>query len=125
MNLSTRKSNVPDLKELGRGSWTLLHTVSAKYPNAASKNEQEDMRKFLHGFAKFYPCDQCSVHMLAYMEQNPPDCRNRDTLQKWVCNLHNQVNNKLGKTLIDCKNVSSIHERWIGSKNEICNGNCK
>lgn len=102
--------------ELGRGSWALLHTISARYSRSASLKEQEEMKGFLHLFAKWYPCDQCSEHMLSYLQQHPPNCSNRDTLQRWICELHNKVNEKLGKPMVDCGNVLSIHSQYIGNE---------
>src|SRR4051812_48806875 len=61
-----KNSKPPALEEIGRSSWTLLHTMAAKYPVSANRKEEEEMKMFLRGFARFFPCGQCSNHMSAY-----------------------------------------------------------
>ncbi|VDQ10194.1 unnamed protein product [Trichobilharzia regenti] len=50
----------PDKIELGRASWTLLHTMAAYYPMHPTVKQQEDMKSFLHTFAQFFPCRPCA-----------------------------------------------------------------
>jgi hypothetical protein len=104
----------PNIEQIGRGSWTLLHTMAARYPRKPSRKEQDDMNRFLRTFAKMYPCDHCSEDMTSYLQRRPPDCRNRDALHTWICELHNHVNEKLGKSLMNCQDASALHRHWIG-----------
>ena len=112
--VSTSTSRPPTVEELGRSSWTLLHTMASKYPRSPDRNHQKEAHAYLSLFAKFYPCSQCSEHMMTYMRNYPPQLANRDLLQRWLCLFHNDVNRKLGKPLFDCKSISSIHKRWGG-----------
>ena len=52
-----------DREELGRCSWIFLHTMAAYYPDTPSQGQQEDMKKFMTLFSRFYPCEDCSEHM--------------------------------------------------------------
>ena|SRR5689334_1327638 len=106
------QSRPPSVEDLGRSSWTLLHTMASKYPHVPDINHQKEARMYLILFAKFYPCSQCSEHMMTYLRNHPPQLSNRHLLQKWLCVFHNDVNQKLGKPLFDCNNISSIHKRW-------------
>lgn len=105
----------PTVEELGRASWTLLHTTASKYPLSPDTNLQRDAWTYLSLFAKFYPCSQCSEHMMGYLRYRPPQLSNRDSFQKWLCAFHNNVNTKLGKPSFDCGNISAIHKRWGGN----------
>jgi len=45
-----------DVMELGRSSWTLLHTLSAYYPKEPSLEKRRNVEMFLRMFAQVYPC---------------------------------------------------------------------
>jgi hypothetical protein len=47
----------PDILELGRATWTLLHSVAAYYPDQPTERQQQQMRGFVEGFGEFYPCE--------------------------------------------------------------------
>ncbi|CAM1302948.1 GFER (predicted) [Pycnogonum litorale] len=107
-----------DIQQLGRCSWTLLHTVAAYYPDEPSVRQQNDMSKFVQLFSKFYPCDHCAQDLRESVKKKPPDTKSRYDLSQWMCQLHNEVNRKLGKPQFDCKLVD---ERWLeGWKDGSC-----
>nr|AAW26606.1 SJCHGC06728 protein [Schistosoma japonicum]CAX75374.1 Augmenter of liver regeneration [Schistosoma japonicum]CAX75376.1 Augmenter of liver regeneration [Schistosoma japonicum] len=108
----TSKSSIecpPDKVELGRATWTFLHTMAAYYPLNPTPEQQEDMRKFLHIFPQFFPCRPCAYDFQSNIILHPPKLDNRKTLSGWLCMQHNLVNNKIGKPLFDC---SRVLERW-------------
>lgn len=39
----------------------------------------------------------------------PPKTDSQENLSQWLCDLHNKVNVKLGKSKFDC---SKVNERW-------------
>lgn len=52
------------------------------------------------------------------MKTNPPDVTSRETLSRWLCGVHNEVNARLGKEVFDCARVG---ERWKdGPKDGSC-----
>ncbi|KAL8645692.1 MAG: hypothetical protein Q9226_007186 [Calogaya cf. arnoldii] len=101
----------PDVEELGRGAWTLLHSISASYPPRASPTQQSEMRQFLGLFGKLYPCWVCAEDFQEWMKKkgNEPRVESRDGLGRWMCEAHNEVNRKLGKQEFDC---GKWEERW-------------
>ncbi|KAL8720865.1 MAG: hypothetical protein Q9225_002344 [Loekoesia sp. 1 TL-2023] len=101
----------PDVEELGRSTWTLLHTISASYPSRASPTQQSEMRQFLGLFGKLYPCWVCAEDFQEWMSRkgNEPRVEGRDRLGRWMCEAHNEVNRKLGKQEFDC---GKWEERW-------------
>jgi|SRR6478609_705709 len=117
------KSEKVDISTLGRSSWMLLHTTAAKYPVHPDGNVQKQMNDYLHLFAQFYPCRECSDHMTTYMHQNPPKTQGRDALQYWISKLHNDVNAKLGKKQYDLSDISKVNKRW-GADEGICKKGC-
>lgn len=99
----------PDVVELGRSSWTLLHSIAATYPEAPSAEKQQDLLQFVTLFGKLYPCWFCAKDFQAYVSQNKPKVRTQEEFGRWLCDSHNEVNVKLGKPKFDC---NLWKERW-------------
>ncbi|KAL3463039.1 ERV/ALR sulfhydryl oxidase domain-containing protein [Aspergillus heterothallicus] len=108
-----RKECPPDVEELGRSTWTLLHSMSATYPEKANAEQQTEMRGFLKLLSKLYPCWVCADDFRTWMAEpsgkNEPKLGGRKEFGNWMCEAHNEVNRKLGKKEFDCR---FWEERW-------------
>ncbi|KAJ3020402.1 UNVERIFIED_CONTAM: hypothetical protein HDU68_010185 [Siphonaria sp. JEL0065] len=62
----------PDSRQLGRHTWTFLHTMAAYYPDNPSKEEQQNASTFMTSFAKLYPCSYCANHLQQELTKTPP-----------------------------------------------------
>ncbi|GAB5372314.1 hypothetical protein AAMO2058_001654600 [Amorphochlora amoebiformis] len=96
-------------KELGRSTWALLHTMAAYYPDNPTKQQKQDMEQFMRLAAKLYPCGYCADTTSQEISFNPPRVESREDLSLWLCEIHNEVNDRLGKPLFDCR---QHRERW-------------
>ena len=101
----------PDVEQLGRSSWTLLHTMAATYPERPSLEQRRDVALFISSFSKLYPCYWCATDFQQWMKDagNTPRVSSRQEFGQWLCEAHNEVNRKLGKSLFDC---NKWEERW-------------
>ncbi|KAF6801230.1 Mitochondrial FAD-linked sulfhydryl oxidase ERV1 [Colletotrichum musicola] len=99
----------PDVEALGRGTWALLHSIAATYPEKPSPVQKEDLRGFMRLFSKLYPCWVCAEDFQSYMEREQIRVEGRNDFGNWLCKAHNEVNRKLGKEEFDC---SKWEERW-------------
>ncbi|KAJ5624131.1 hypothetical protein N7510_000440 [Penicillium lagena] len=110
---STPADCPPDVEELGRSTWTLLHSMAATYPEKANTQQQRDMQGFLKLFSRLYPCWVCADDFQAWMAhpsgRNEPRLGTRAEFGWWMCDAHNEVNRKLGKKEFDCR---FWEERW-------------
>ena len=106
----------PDVNQLGRSSWTMLHATAAKYPKDSPTDQQkQDMTKFLTLFSHVYPCTWCAKDFEKYIRENAPKVDNREQLGRWMCEAHNHVNKKLGKPKFNC---NFWETRWVSGWDE-------
>lgn len=99
----------PDVEQLGRATWTFLHTTAAYYPDKPSTHQRATMLSLLHALPTLYPCSHCATHLGHEMRKSPPDVSSRNALSLWLCRQHNEVNERLGKESFDC---AKTDERW-------------
>ncbi|KAF2739486.1 putative FAD dependent sulfhydryl oxidase Erv1 [Polyplosphaeria fusca] len=101
----------PDVQALGRSSWTLLHSITATYPEKPDGQLQTETRSFISAFSKLYPCWHCASDFQQWMKEdgNAPRVSSRQEFGRWMCEAHNAVNVKLGKQEFDC---NKWEERW-------------
>ena len=99
----------PDADGFGRATWTFLHSMAAYYPDEPTPAQQGSAKRLLSDFATLYPCGSCAEHMGGYLKTNPPRVGSQSALALWMCEMHNEVNERLGKPVFDCRKVN---ERW-------------
>jgi mitochondrial FAD-linked sulfhydryl oxidase len=108
----------PDVEVLGRSTWTFLHTTAAYYPERPTPTQRANMLGLLHALPVLYPCSHCASHLGENMKISPPDVSSRFALSQWLCEQHNEVNERLGKKRFDC---AKVDERWKdGPKDGSC-----
>jgi len=100
-----------DTALLGRSTWTFLHTTAAYYPVKAPPQAQKNMISLLSSLSLLYPCIPCAEDFQEKVRENPPDVSGREALSRWLCERHNEVNEKLGKEKFGCE-WSSLNGRW-------------
>ncbi|XP_076173295.1 evr1_Alr domain-containing protein Alr isoform X2 [Ptiloglossa arizonensis] len=108
--VSNRRDDCPlDKDELGSKTWSFLHTMVAYYPDHPSEEQKSDMSKFFYIFSTFYPCYVCAEDLREQLKHFPPQTDSQKKLSHWLCNIHNEINKKLGKPKFDC---NLVDQRW-------------
>ena len=85
----------------GPPMWHVLHTISFNYPINPTEEQKKHYFKFYKNLRNILPCRFCRdnlVNNLKKVKLNKDTMKNRETLSRWVYNLHETVNGMLGKT---------------------------
>ncbi|KAG6854247.1 hypothetical protein C0991_008940 [Blastosporella zonata] len=98
-----------DVEQLGRATWTFLHTTAAYYPERPTPTQRANMLMLLRALPLLYPCTNCADDFGENIAEHPPDVSGRVGLSRWLCERHNDVNEKLGKETFNC---AKTDERW-------------
>lgn len=84
----------------GPHMWKSLHCISFNYPTNPTPEKKKQYRSFFEMLGHVLPCDDCSKSYLHLISDGPTQItddifESRKTLTKWVCDIHQKVNNKL------------------------------
>ncbi|PKU65933.1 FAD-linked sulfhydryl oxidase ERV1 isoform X2 [Dendrobium catenatum] len=96
-------------EELGRATWTLLHTVAAQFPDIPTRQQKRDVKELMAILSRIYPCKECADHFKEVLKSNPVQAGSQAELSQWICHVHNIVNRSLGKQIFPCQRVNA---RW-------------
>jgi FAD-linked sulfhydryl oxidase len=107
-------------REVGRATWAYLHTMAAYYPERPSERQQKDMSQFMYTMAEFFPCGYCADKTVEELQKNPPRTASQAELAIWLCHVHNEVNERMGKPAFPCT-IEGLRARW---KTGPANGSC-
>ncbi|KAL2930078.1 FAD-linked sulfhydryl oxidase ERV1 [Bienertia sinuspersici] len=110
-DVSTKgKASLPVTKEeLGRSTWTFLHTLAAQYPERPTRQQKKDVKELMAILSRMYPCKECANHFKEVLRANPVQTGSQAEFSQWLCHVHNVVNRSLGKPIFPCERVDA---RW-------------
>lgn len=80
--------------------WHTLHTISFNYPVKPTKEEKENYYNYFNSLKNVLPCRYCRDNLKNNLKKLPLKksiFKNRETLSKWVYELHEEVNKMLNK----------------------------
>lgn len=123
----------PDGEELGRSAWTLLHSAAAYFPEEPSAQQQTSMLALFRALPHVYPCHSCAEALGEEYKREEKEggweesnlklanaVRSGPSLRKWLCGIHNEVNQRLGKPTFPCTEAK-LNERWLDGPSD---GSC-
>ncbi|PIN15269.1 Mitochondrial sulfhydryl oxidase [Handroanthus impetiginosus] len=114
------KSSSPTTKEeLGRATWTFLHTLAAQYPDKPTRQQKKDVKELMAILSRMYPCKECADHFKEVLRANPVQAGSHHEFSQWLCHVHNVVNRSLAKPVFPCERVDA---RWgkLECENRAC-----
>ena len=113
--------------------WHALHYITLGYPDQPSNHNKEKYKQFFTLISDVLPCSICADHYSENLLKMPLDdivLANKESLIKWLIDVHNVVNEKNKKPIIkyevarkmieentECKH-NIIYEPIVISENE-------
>lgn len=115
----------PDGEELGRSAWAFLHSSAAYFPEDPTAQQQSSMLALFRALPHIYPCHSCAEALGEEYKREDTEggwedrslkladaVRSGPSLRKWLCGIHNEVNQRLGKPKFECTE-EKLSERWF------------
>ena len=84
----------------GPGLWHYIHTMSFNYPNNPTKQDKLHYKNFIENLKYTLPCKYCRINLkknLSNYPIKPCHLKNRLEFSKYLYNLHERINKRLGK----------------------------
>ncbi len=84
----------------GPALWHSLHTISFNYPINPTKEDQDNYYNLFTNLKNILPCKYCRDNYAKNLKEKPISktvLKNRENFSKWVYEIHEIVNTKLGK----------------------------
>jgi hypothetical protein len=81
-------------------------------PEHPTQQEQDDILELVYAIGKTLPCDNCRTHFSKLLNSHPPQyhSQTRDKFTRWLVEVHNRVNERLGKPRIDYDFVKNKYD---------------
>lgn len=94
-------------KNIGRSAWLFFHSVLDSVKDKPNEKECVRLKRFIDTFDTFYPyCSQSKEKLFNEMViEYPLQCRSRQSIKLWGCEIHNRINTELKKPQFDCQKL--------------------
>ena len=104
MDSYVRNSRVPlpDPRYWGSQFWFTMHTVAYFYSDTPTPTEMAHAKDFYTSLKSLLPCPGCAFHYSQMLVEHPIEnaIMSRMALMQWVNMIHNEVNRRLGKSIV-------------------------
>ena len=99
----------------GPAGWIFLHCIAHNYPQSPTQEQRDSYSQFFRLIGFVLPCRYCRESYQEYINQpgtllNDQVMENRETFSKWLYDVHNKINKKLG--IKDCITFKQIKEKY-------------
>mgnify|MGYP000583802582 CR=1 FL=1 len=105
----------------GPAMWKTMHSIAFTAPENPSFEEQKDYVDFFRSLGPVIPCPSCSQHYQKYINETPIDASSRESIAKWVYDLHDDVNKRNGKQSPSFEVVTKDYTGWSQDKHASMN----
>ena len=104
----------------GPSGWLFLHCISFGYPykidptNPEHLEKQNDYYRFFYYLGKVMPCKYCRTSYMDFFTNKSPMSHlgSRKEFTKWLYDIHNMVNDKLGVPECEIPKFEEIEEKY-------------
>ena len=98
--------------------WHTIHIIALGYPAEPAYGDKKATKEFFESLQFLIPCPICRQHYTSHLVKLPigPSLDSRKDLFRWTVNLHNDVNEMLGKRKYTETEVIQYYTR-LGARN--------
>ena len=95
----------------GPHGWKFLHFVSLGYPDNPTDTDKNYYKNFYYSLQYVLPCEKCAMNYKNNILEYPIDnhLSNRDSLVRWVIDIHNKVNKETGQKELEYEEAISLY----------------
>ena len=79
--------------------WKVLHGLVIGGIPSLQRDSERECIWILNHLEYILPCKECAEHLVRFRQKYPVP-KSYTTIGEWICNLHNSVNEKLGKEVV-------------------------
>ena len=116
----SQENNGMMTKVWGPAGWVFLHACVMGYPVKIDKSNKEHiLRKkktklFFKTIGHIFPCKYCRDSYHQFIKKHPINkfLDSRKKLARWLYDIHNMVNNKLGIPKCDIPTFNDVYKRY-------------
>jgi hypothetical protein len=104
----------------GNCGWKFIHSITLNYPENPTNDDKDNYVNFFYSLIYILPCDSCGNNLKNHYKKLPLDEKsltNRYTLVKWGIDLHNIVNQSIGKKTLSYELAMSAINNMFSSSN--------
>ena len=102
----------------GPHAWIFLHTITLNYPENPNQIEKQNYKSFFESLSKILPCDNCREHYSENIENIPIDLQSRESLVQCLFTIHNKVNQKNNKQLVNYDDFINQYSELYNQKDK-------
>ena len=95
----------------GPHGWKFMHYVSLGYPENPTIDNKNRYKNFYYSLQDVLPCEKCRENYKKNIMNHPidPHLENKESLIKWVIDIHNKVNQELNKETLDYQEATNLY----------------
>lgn len=98
--------------------WRVMHSVAFTYPDTPEPETRKDYIDFFRSIGNVIPCPSCRTHYNKYLEENPIQGEDRESLARWVYDLHSTVNERTKKPNPSYEQVEQAYTGWTPDQDQ-------
>ena len=95
----------------GPAAWKFLHAATFAYPDVPTERHKEDALKLFQSLGSMLPCGDCCVNYSNEFSITSisKHLHSKEALSRWLVDLHNRVNVRLGKPTVTYYEVAALY----------------
>ena len=102
--------------------WHALHYITLGYPDNPTDDDKEKYKQFFTLLSDTIPCSICANHFSENLKKMPLDdnsLKNKESLVKWLIDVHNVVNEMNKKPIVKYEDARKMIEKDTECKHKI------